>query len=79
MPNASSRPKTPPEAPTVGTGGWFMLPITTQLRHRRADHADEVVGEDSAVCPSRRSTSPPNMYSANMLKNRCVRLPCRKP
>ena len=29
MPNASSSPKTPPDAPTVGIGGSFMLPITT--------------------------------------------------
>ena len=29
MPNASSRPNTPPDAPTVGIGDWFMLPMTT--------------------------------------------------
>ena len=47
MPKASSRPNTPPDAPTVGYRRAVHAAEHDELRDRRADHADQVIDEEA--------------------------------
>ena len=76
MPKASNRPKSAPEAPTVGTLEPASSVITNWLSAATSTAA-------SRNCQYRRlphicSSSEPNIHNPSMLKNRCSVSPCRK-
>ena len=79
MPNASSSPNTPPEAPTNGANGKSQL-SDNQMHERSANHAQEVV---HGVAP--RSKQPLDFAAEhvqpNMLKKMCMSVSglCKNP